>query len=65
MGFVQVVVMMSRTSACTDCLSGGGRGRTASGDRSVQAIFLGGKLCGSVALASHVFLEGNHIRYEQ
>ena len=54
MGFVQEVVMMSRTSACTDCLSG-----------NVRAIFLGGKSCGSVALASHVFLEGNHIRYEQ
>ena len=36
-------------------------GRTASGDWSVRAIFLGGKSHGSVALATRVFLEGNHI----
>ena len=34
-------------------------GRAAYGDGSVRAIFLGGKSCGSVALATRVFLAGN------
>ena len=40
-------------------------GRAASGDGSVRAIYLGGKLRGSVAFGNRVFLAGNHISDEQ
>ena len=35
--------------------------RTASGNGSLRAIYLGGQSRGSFALATHVFLAGNHI----
>ena len=55
-------LVTSRTSARTDFPNSPNIG---TGEGSVRAIFLGRKSCGSVALATGVFLAGNHISDER